>query len=205
MSDFWEKAFNEKQEMWGFEPAISTVLANDIFVNHSVKSVLVLGIGYGRNAQLFLKNGMTVTGIEISPTAIDLAHKHLGDTVRIHHGSVTDMPFDDRQYDAIYCYAVIHFLDEQERAKLINDCYQQLGENGVMIFVTISKEAPIYGQGIPISKDRFEIFGGLKMYFYDSATITAAFAHAGLLSIKEVEDVYPFYLVTCKKEGAITL
>jgi hypothetical protein len=58
-----------------------------------------------------------------------------------------------------------------ERAKLISDCYNQLTENGYMVFTTITKEAQTYGQGTFVSKDRFAMFGGVKMFFYDSETI----------------------------------
>lgn len=201
MAEFWEESFKANQEMWGFEPAKSTVLTNDFFVEQKVKNVLIPGIGYGRNAQLFRENGMQVTGIEISKTAIDLAHKHFGEDLLIHHGSATEMPFDENLYDGIYCYALLHLLDKNEREKLIQDCYDQLAENGFMVFATVSKKAPLYGQGIEISKDRFEVFGAVKMYFYDRETIEEDFANAGLFEIKEVNDIYPFYLIKCKKTG----
>ncbi len=199
MAEFWEESFKVNQEMWGFEPAKSTVLTNDFFVEQKVKNVLIPGIGYGRNAQLFRENGMQVTGIEISKTAIDLAHKHFGEDLFIHHGSATEMPFDENLYDGIYCYALLHLLDKNEREKLIQDCYNQLAENGFMVFATVSKKAPLYGQGIEISKDRFEVFGAVKMYFYDRETIEKDFANLGLIAIEEVNDIYPFYLITCKK------
>ncbi|MEB0260821.1 MULTISPECIES: hypothetical protein [unclassified Mucilaginibacter] len=69
-SEFWEKSFIKNQEMWGFEPANSAILTKDLFVKQLVTSVLVPGIGYGRNAEIFRDNGMIVTGIEISETAI---------------------------------------------------------------------------------------------------------------------------------------
>lgn len=75
MIEFWEEAFKNKQEMWGFNPSKSTVITKDFFVEQKVKSVLIPGIGYGRNAQIFRDNGMTVTGIEISETAIELGKK----------------------------------------------------------------------------------------------------------------------------------
>ena len=199
MTEFWEQAFKDKQEMWGFEPAKSTVLANDFFIEHNVKNILIPGIGYGRNAQIFRNNGMSVTGIEISQTAIDLAKKHFGNDLVIYHGSVTDMPFDKNKYDGIYCYALIHFLDKKERGKLIRDCFNQLSENGFMIFTTVTKEAQIYGQGTYLEKDRFQIFGGLKMFFYDRETIQEEFGKAGLFEILDVADVYPFYFIKCKK------
>ncbi|SHN19148.1 bifunctional 2-polyprenyl-6-hydroxyphenol methylase/3-demethylubiquinol 3-O-methyltransferase UbiG [Chitinophaga sp. CF418] len=197
--EFWESAFVEKQEMWGFEPSKSAILTKDFFVEKAVKNVLIPGIGYGRNAQVFRENGMTVTGIEISKTAIEMAKKHYGTDMIIHNGSVTDMPFDDRQYDGIFCYALIHLLDSSEREKLIRDCYDQLSENGYMVFTVISKEAKTYGEGKFISKDRYEMFGGVKMFFYDKASIHAEFDRAGLCEITDVAENYPFFLIKCKK------
>lgn len=199
MAEFWEKTFKINQEMWGFEPAVATLLTNTYFVEQQVKNVLVLGIGYGRNAQLFKTNGMAITGIEISKTAIDLAKKNLGKDTPIHHGSVTEMPFDNQVYDGIYCYALIHFLDKKEREKLIQDCYNQLQVNGVMVFATISKEAQLYGQGACVGKDRYELHNSLNMFFYDKQTLQEEFGKSGLVDIIEVNDVYPFYLIKCKK------
>ncbi|GLU57336.1 class I SAM-dependent methyltransferase [Dyadobacter frigoris] len=199
MTEFWEEAFKDKQEMWGFEPSKSTILTKDFFVENKVKNVLIPGIGYGRNAQIFSDNEMTVTGIEISRTAIDLAQKHFRNHLTIYHGSVTEMPFDNKLYDGIFCYALIHLLDKDERVKLIQDCFNQLTENGYMIFTAITKEAQTYGQGTCVSKDRFEMFGGVRMFFYDRETIKEEFGKSGLFEIIEVTENYPFYLIKCKK------
>jgi 2-polyprenyl-3-methyl-5-hydroxy-6-metoxy-1,4-benzoquinol methylase len=198
-TEFWESAFIEKQEMWGFEPSNSAVLTKDFFVQKSVKNILIPGIGYGRNAQIFKDNGITVTGIEISKTAIEIARKHYGTDMTIYHGSVTAMPFDKCQYDGIFCYALIHLLDSNEREKLILDCYHQLSENGYMVFSFISKEAHTYGKGKFVSKDRYEIFDGVEMFFYDSASIHAEFDKAGLFEITEISENYPFFLIKCRK------
>ncbi|NOW95074.1 bifunctional 2-polyprenyl-6-hydroxyphenol methylase/3-demethylubiquinol 3-O-methyltransferase UbiG [Mucilaginibacter sp. SG564] len=197
--EFWEAAFGEKQEMWGFEPAKSAVLTKYLFVSKSIKNILIPGIGYGRNAQVFRENGITVTGIEISPTAIDMARKHYGTDMVIYHGSVTDMPFDDHRYDGIFCYALIHLLDSGEREKLISDCYSQLSAGGYMVFSAISKEANTYGQGKFISQDRYEIFADMKMFFYDRESIQAEFGQAGLFEITEISESQPFFLIKCKK------
>ena len=197
--EFWEKSFSEKQEMWGFEPAKSAILTKEFFLQQGVKTVLVPGFGYGRNAQVLKENGMQVTGIEISQTAIDMAVKHYGNEMTIYHGSVTDMPFDNKKYDGIFCYALIHLLDAPEREKLVRDCYAQLNAGGYMVFTVISKEAPTYGTGTLLSKDRYEMFGGVQMYFYDRESIQAEFGNAGLLEVNEINENYPFYLIKCKK------
>lgn len=199
--EFWESAFTEKQEMWGFEPANSAVLAKDFFVQNSVRDVLVPGIGYGRNAKIFIDNGIAVTGIEISKTAIEMAEKHYGNEMTIYHGSVTEMPFDSNLYDGIFCYALIHLLDSDQREKLILDCYHQLSEGGYMIFTVISKEAHTYGQGKLIGKDRYEMFGGVQMFFYDRESIQTEFGGAGLFEVSEISENYPSFFVKCRKNA----
>ena len=199
MSEFWEQAFKDKQEMWGLEPAKSTVLTKDFFIEHKIKNVLIPGVGYGRNAQIFIENGMTVTGIEISQTAIELAQKHFGNELEIYHGSVTDMPFDKQLYNGIFCYGLIYLLDKNERAKLIQDCFNQLTEDGYMVFTAITKDAQTYGQGTQLSKDRFEMFGGVKMFFYDRESIQEEFGNYGLVEVKEVTENFPFFWIKCFK------
>ena len=207
MSEFWESSFIEHQTMWGFEPADSAILAKDFFLEKNIRDILIPGIGYGRNAKVFMDNGIKVTGIEISKTAIDLA-RHNGLNIRIFHGSVTDMPFDDRLYEGIFCYALIHLLNSQERAKFIKDCYHQLKPNGYMIFTTISKEAPMFGKGNQLGKDYFEIMEGLKMFFYDEDSIQQEFGQYRLVEISKIVEPhknmenkppFPFIMVKCKK------
>jgi len=198
-TEFWETAFTERHEMWGLLPAPSAVLTKDYFMLNNIKDMLLPGAGYGRNAQVFKENGIKVTGIEISKTAIEMAKQHYGDDMTIHHGSVTDTPFDDHLYEGVFCYALIHLLDSVDRVKLIRDCFHQLKEDGIMVFVAISKEAPMYGKGIFVEKDRYENSGGAKVYFYDRESIQAEFGAFGLFEVTEIAENFPFYIIKCKK------
>lgn len=208
MTEFWESSFIEKQTMWGFEPSDSAILIKDFFLEKKVKDILIPGIGYGRNAKIFIDNGISVTGIEISKTAINLARQN-GIDCNIYHGSVTEMPFETKLYDGIFCYALIHLLNNNERQKFIKDCYSQLKPNGYMIFTTISKEAPMFGKGKQLGKDYFEVMEGVKMFFYDSDSIRQEFGKYGLIEFteivephKEMENKPPFkfIMVKCQKE-----
>lgn len=208
MTEFWESSFLEKQTMWGFEPSDSAILMKEFFLEKKVKDILIPGFGYGRNAKVFIENGIDVTGIEISKTAIELARDN-GLTMPIFHGSVTDMPFDDKHYDGIFSYALIHLLNESEREKFIHSCYNQLKPNGYMIFTAISKEAPMYGKGKQLGKDYFEIMDGVKMFFYDSDSIKQEFGKYGLIEISEIVEPhkdnetkppFTFTMVKCQKK-----
>lgn len=205
MTELWEAVFIEKQTMWGLEPTTSALEARDRFVRLGVKDVLIPGVGYGRNAKPFLESGMSVTGIEISATAIGLARSQLGLDFPIHHGSVSNMPFDDRQYDGIFCYGLIYLLDADGRAKLVRDCWEQLAVGGTMIFTVISKDAPMYGQGPRLGADWYEIHPGLKMYFYDADSVERELGAYGLVEQHKLDEPlhngssFPFINAVCTK------
>lgn len=59
-------------------------------------------------------------------------------------------------------------------------------EDGFMIFTAITKGAQTYGQGMQLSKDRFEMFGGVKIFFYDKQSIETEFGKYGLFEVTEV-------------------
>lgn len=208
MTEFWESSFIEKQMMWGAEASDSAILTRDFFIENNVKDILIPGVGYGRNAKVFYDSGINVTGIEISKTAIDLARQN-GLDIKIHHGSVNDMPFDNKLYDGIFCFALIHLLNSRERKKLIENCYNQLKPNGYMIFTAVSKEAPMFGKGKQLSKDRFERIKGVKMFFYDSDSVKQEFGKYGLIEFSEIDEPaknmenkppLKFIIIKCKKE-----
>jgi len=200
MTEFWENAFNNRQEMWGMTPTKSAQLATEIFKKNGIKNILIPGIGYGRNAKPFLDNGIHVSGIEISKTAIELAHKHYGERLDIFNGPVTQMPFNDKKYEGIFCHALIHLLDDQERKKLIQNCYAQLIENGYMIFTAVTKQAPEYGKGELLGKDRYEVHKGAAIFYYDKESVKKEFEAYGPLEVIEVTENQPMYLIKCKKK-----
>jgi SAM-dependent methyltransferase len=205
--EFWEVAFNEKELMWGLSPTTSALSASETFARSGAKSVLIPGVGYGRNAKPFLERGLSVVGIEISGTAIELARSRLGLQIPIIHGSVTDMPFDRRKYDGVFCYGLAYLLDARGRQKLIRDCYRQLEPGGQMIFTVISKEAPMYGRGTRLGDDWYERLPGLPMYFYDAASVRREFGPYGLLEFSEIDEpagdgtTLPFINIVCKRDA----
>ncbi|AKU97864.1 Methyltransferase [Labilithrix luteola] len=204
MTEFWEDAFVRSQLMWGFEPTAAARLARDEFVRRGAKRVLIPGVGYGRNAKVFLDAGMEVTGIEISATAIDLARSKLGLDIPIHHGSVGDMPFDDSRYDAIFCFGLLYLLDAEARAKFIADCARQLVPGGAMVFTVISKEWSMFGQGTKLGEDWYETHPGVKMFFYDADSLRRELGPYGLVDITKVDEpipngtLRPFLQATCE-------
>jgi SAM-dependent methyltransferase len=173
--------------MWGFEPSDSAILTKDFFLGKDIKDILIPGIGYGRNAKIFYDNGINVTGIEISKTAIDLARQN-GIDAEIFHGSVNDMPFNNKLYDGIFCYGLIYLLNQEERKKFISDCFNQLKPEGYMIFTAVSKKAPMFGKGIKLGENWYETMKGVRIFFYDANSIEQEFGEYGLTDFFEIDE-----------------
>jgi len=57
MTEFWETTFGKVQLAWGPESTAFAALAGDYFSRANVETVLIPGIGYGRNAKPFLARG----------------------------------------------------------------------------------------------------------------------------------------------------
>lgn len=191
MDEYWESRFKNEGAMWKFEPADSAVSALELFKIEGINKILIPGFGYGRNGGLFTSRGFDVTGIEISQSAIELARKN-GINCRIHHGSVTSMPFDHDIYEGIYCYALIHLLSTNERKKFLKSCFDQLAAKGIMIFITTSKMTPLLGKGRYMSTDRYQIAKGLRVFFYDQESISKEFSGYGLTESKVIEEPVKF-------------
>lgn len=205
MSEFWEDAFQEKQMMWGEESIIVATETSELFKQRGFKTVLIPGFGYGRNGKPFYEKGFEVTGIEISATAITLAHEFLGAEIRVFHGSVADMPFDENVYAGVFCHALIHLLDSPQRAKLLRDCYRQLREGGLMLFTAITKEAGTYGVGEKLGTDWYRTNHGVNLFFYDQDSIQEEFGALGLIEATKIEEggngkpATKFWKIVCEK------
>lgn len=205
MSEFWEKAFQEKKMMWGEDPITLAGDVSDIFKQRAFRTVLIPGFGYGRNAVPFYENGFDITGIEISQTAIELAYQLLGPDIRVFHGSVEEMPFDQTIYDGLFCHALIHLLDSDQRKKLIQNCYDQLQYDGLMVFTAITKDASTYGIGEKLGPDRYRTQHGVNLYFYDDTSIKEEFRAFGLIEATKIDEggdgkpLTRFWKIVCQK------
>lgn len=208
MEEFWESNFQDKKTIWGLQPADATLEAKALFQKNDLNKILIPGFGYGRNAKTFIDNGFDVTGIEISKTAIGLAKDYLKGDYELYHGSVADMPFDQKKYNGIYCYALIHLLNKNEREKLIQNCYNQLQDRGLMIFIALSTEDARFGKGEKISRNTYLTKHGIELFFYDSDTLEKEFGAYGLIRTEEISEPListgkkpseKFWKIICKK------
>lgn len=184
----WEEAFQSAGTMWGERPTKCAEQTAGRFAKRGVKSVLIPGVGYGRNALPFLARGMDVTGVEISASAIAMARDELGLTFPIHHGSVVDEPGDGVCYDAVFCHGLLYLLDDDARLQALERMFARTNRGGVVVTTWISRDAPMYGKGRALGPHRFELHEGMAMTFHDESAVKNALAQFGATETEVVAE-----------------
>ncbi|NOQ25859.1 MAG: methyltransferase domain-containing protein [Bacteroidales bacterium] len=187
MTNFWEKLFIERGTLWEFHPSDSAIIASKLFQEKNLNKILIPGVGYGRNAKHFIDTGFNVSGVEISETAIELARKN-NLNFNIYHGSITDIPFDNETYEAIFCYATLHLFTKQERARILNNCYNLLDQNGIMFFTVVSIDSIEGFSGNLISENTKKLENGIELHFYNSESILNDFGNYNIIDISKIEE-----------------
>lgn len=85
--------------------------------------VLDVGCGTGEHAIMAAERGLTVTGVDVAPTAIRLAERKAHDRkihVRFLEMDALDLSALDEQYDTVLDSGLFHVFDDQDRGRFVD-------------------------------------------------------------------------------------
>lgn len=184
---YWNKRFENEGRVWGTEPSPTARYAVEIFRKDGVKKILVPGSGYGRNTRIFSAEGFDVTGVEISDMACDMAREFDPQT-RTHNSSVLDMPLANAQFDAVYCYNVMHLFREKERFLCLRECAEKVKENGLLYFTVFSDKEASFGKGQEVGKNTFESRTGRPVHYFTEEELRRYFNGFEIIESGITED-----------------
>ena len=187
MSEYWEQRYRGEGEIWGSLPSITVARADHHFSTQGCSRILVPGCGYGRNANFFQKKGYSVTGVDISETAVTMARK-FNPKVEYVTGSVFDIDFDDGSFDGIYAFNFLHFLRERERKMFIQQHMKYLRSGGVGFFTVFSEEEKGFGSGTEVEKNTFEAKPGRPAHYFDKEDLINHFSIYTVLEDGIIEE-----------------
>jgi trans-aconitate 2-methyltransferase len=213
MSDYWDSRFAAEGAIWGSRPSRTVEAAVEEFKKAGVRTVLVPGSGYGRNAEALALAGFEVTGIEISARALELAQGQGGPKagaglrrletnaaldaraqaphptlVTYLRGSVLDRLPAGRRFDAIYCFNVLHLFTEADRVRFLSICRSALADGGTLFFTVFSEREASFGRGREIEPMTYESKPGRPVHYFTEEDLRAHFASCSVTATGVVED-----------------
>jgi SAM-dependent methyltransferase len=185
--EYWDKRYSDEGEIWGGKPSATAGYALKLFEEVGVTSLLVPGSGYGRHTRFFSEHNLAVTGIEISPAAVEMARR-FDPHSRFYTGSALDMSFYKDKYDAVYCFNVLHLFLEQERRLMIKQCQNRLKPGGRMFFSVFSEKEDDFGKGKEVEPNTFESKPGRPAHYFTEEDLKEHFRDFNIIGSGIIED-----------------
>ena len=139
----WEIVKNEKEKIWK-SPSIESYYLLNRWKSQNKKYFLDLGCGLGRHSILFGKNEFNVSCFDISQEAInrtkDWAEKeNLKFDYKV--GDMLKLPYNNEQFDCIYCRNVISHTDTEGIKQIVKELYRVMKNNGECYLTLGSKDS----------------------------------------------------------------
>jgi len=128
------RGFFEDLDQYHFEKLHHLLRLVD-FDGYPGRSVLEVGCGAGVDLARFAKGGAEVTGVDVAPSAIELARANFaqqGLVSRFEVGDGEHLPFPDSGFDLVYAHGVVQYTANPQR--LVDECRRVLKPGGTAIF-----------------------------------------------------------------------
>jgi cyclopropane fatty-acyl-phospholipid synthase-like methyltransferase len=149
-AQFWNERFDKDEFIFGKEPNEYLVQQAKIFLEPTNR-ILCIADGEGRNGVWLAKQGMSVTGFDLSDIALAKAKQFAQDNhVDVHYSLCDTDGFDwqANSYDAVVAI-FIQFADSQMRSRIFKQVYQTLKPGGIFILQGYTPKQLEYKTGGP--------------------------------------------------------
>lgn len=149
-TQFWNQRFDKEEFIFGKEPNEYLVEQASQYLKPN-SSVLCIADGEGRNGVWLAKQGMYVTGFDVSDIALAKANQFAKDNqVNIQYSLCDTDGFNwqTNSYDAIIAI-FIQFADPEMRARIFQQVHQALKPGGIFILQGYTPKQLEYKTGGP--------------------------------------------------------
>ena len=171
-SQYWEKNFLSKPEMFGLEASNAAITSLEIFKGKNIKKIIELGAGLGRDTIFFAKNSISVEALDYSPQAIKIINRKAAENQLSNYISANlfdirkKLPFKSNSVQAcfshmLYCMA----LSNNELRNLNNEILRILKPGGINIYTARNTTDGDYKNGVYIGEELYENDGFIVHFF----------------------------------------
>jgi len=208
-SQYWEKNFLSKPEMFGLEPSKAAINTLKTFKKENIKKVVELGAGLGRDTIFFAKNSIHVSALDYSTTAIKIINKKilehkLSNLISTRIFDVRKkLPFENNSIEAcfshmLYCMA----LSTVELKYLNSEICRILKPGGINIYTVRHTGDGDYENGTHIGEDLYENDGFIVHFFPEEkvSKISDGFNIINIESFEEGKFPRKLFRVVLKKK-----
>ena len=147
----WKIVVDDDEHYWK-NPSPESYYCLYRWASQGKKDFLDLGCGLGRHSMLFGRNGFNVSSIDISEEAVKQTREWAeSEGLKFDYkiGDMLKLPYEDNQFDCIYCLNVISHTDTEGVKKAIKELERILRKGGECYLTLCSKETWGFKQDWP--------------------------------------------------------
>jgi SAM-dependent methyltransferase len=208
-SQYWEKSFLSKPEMFGLKPSKAAEDTLKTLQKKNIKKIVELGAGLGRDTLFFAKNSVNVVALDYSPTAIKIINKKALEHKLLNFISTKifdvrkKLPFETNSIEAcfshmLYCMA----LTTLEIKYLNSEICRVLKPDGINIYTVRHTGDGDYKNGRYLGEDLYENDGFVVHFFSEEKVrqITDGFNVVNIESFEEGKFPRKLFRTVLKKK-----
>ena len=139
----WEKEYKKVDHLWGFNP--NSMLTRYVEMLPVNGKVLDIGIGEGRNAFFFAKQGFAVEGIDISETAIKRCLEYSKEhnlNIQAKVQDITSFEIEPNKYSLIILSNILNFFGDNDIRAIVEKVKNGLLKNGIVYVNVFDDKEP---------------------------------------------------------------
>jgi len=147
------------------------------------QSMLDLGIGTGLGSILFLKAGLKIHGMDISPQMLDVCRNKGFSSLHLHDVTKPPYPFDSESMDHAVCTGVFNFFSD------LSPFFQETGrilrKNGLFVFV-VGDRSENDSPAIEVGAEHTKSGKTVTMYLHSAKQITELIVRYGFEPLRDL-------------------
>lgn len=169
--------------------------------NYSFQNLLDIGCGTGNLLSLIQEKyqNLQLSGIDISPNMLKIAHDKLGAKANLKVADSEDLPFEDESFDIITCVDSFHHYPHPE--KVLEEIMRVLKSEGRIIIADVWAPTPLRQLGNLIIKLRKA--GAVR--FYSKPEISELLKSTGFKNIEWKHIDRMAFIITGTKNSKLNI
>ena len=166
---YWNDLYSQN-DYFGSGQTILANFAKEIIEKNSLKNILEVGCGQGRDSIYFAKLGYDVVAFDLSKNAIKFVEKvkkeeNLKNLQLFVHDAQKIFNFQNLKFDLVYSNLALQFFNKSQLEKIFSNISDKMGQNSFFLFSTKKSGDKYFDFGTKISNNAFEYKGITRFFF----------------------------------------
>lgn len=150
--------------------------------------VLEIGCGNGKTVQALTEDGYSVTGLDFSPSAVEMCRSVIGRKAEFVCGDATNLPFDDDSFDGAVAFHVLEHLTPEELSKAVSEIARVVRPGSHVLVRCFSNRDMRSDKGERIDGSTVVRGNGIMYHYFEENELCQAFEGFDCADIRTAEE-----------------